>query len=150
MRNWIHSAQGTDYWRALVNAAYNFGFINHGVNYYIVLFICSIQKFLSIFTIIKYLSNFILFAALFFILFSSSLTPSFGHYFSFRLHRFPQGPLGLPISLFPSPQLKVPPGGLVLRIFTSWKNPSISAGFEPANLGSRGELVTTRPPRPNN
>ena len=32
-------------------------------------------------------------------------------------------------------QLKVPPGGLVLRIFTSWKNPSTSAGFEPANLG---------------
>ena len=35
------------------------------------------------------------------------------------------------------PQLKVPPGGLVLRIFTSWKNPSTSAGFEPANLISR-------------
>ena len=44
------------------------------------------------------------------------------------------------------PQLKVPPGGLVLRIFTSWKK-SI-AGFEPANLGSRGEYVTPRPPRP--
>ena len=46
------------------------------------------------------------------------------------------------------PQLKVPPGGLVLRIFTSWKNPSTSVGFEPANLGSRGEHVTPRPPRP--
>ena len=46
------------------------------------------------------------------------------------------------------PQLKVPPGGLVLRIFTSWKNPSTSAGFEPANIGSRGEYVTPRPPRP--
>ena len=44
------------------------------------------------------------------------------------------------------PQLKVPPGGLVLRIFTSWTNPSISAGFEPANLGSRGEHGTPRPP----
>ena len=31
------------------------------------------------------------------------------------------------------PQLKVPPGGIVLRIFTSWKNPSTSAGFESAN-----------------
>ena len=31
------------------------------------------------------------------------------------------------------PQLKVHPGGLVLRILTSWKNPSTSAGFEPAN-----------------
>ena len=28
------------------------------------------------------------------------------------------------------PQLKVPPGGLVLRIFTSWKSPSTSAGFK--------------------
>ena len=44
--------------------------------------------------------------------------------------------------------LKVPPGGLVLRIFTSWKNPSTSVGFVPANLGSRGEHVTPRPPRP--
>ena len=35
------------------------------------------------------------------------------------------------------PQLKIPPGGLVFRIFTSWKNPSTSAVFEPANLGSR-------------
>ena len=29
------------------------------------------------------------------------------------------------------PQLKVPSEGLVLRIFTSWKNPSTSVGFEP-------------------
>ena len=27
----------------------------------------------------------------------------------------------------------------------SWKNPSTSAGFEPVNLGSRGEHVTPRP-----
>ena len=47
-------------------------------------------------------------------------------------------------------QLKVPPGGLVLRIFTSWKNPLTSAEFQPANLGSRGEHVTPRPPRPTN
>ena len=46
------------------------------------------------------------------------------------------------------PQLKVLPGGLVLRIFTSWKNPSISVGFEPSNLRSRGEHVIPRPPRP--
>ena len=45
-------------------------------------------------------------------------------------------------------QLKVSLGGLMLRIFTSWKDPTISAGFEPANLGSRGEHVTPRPPRP--
>ena len=42
-------------------------------------------------------------------------------------------------------QLKVPPGGLVLRIFTSWKNSSTSVGFEPANFGSRDEHVTPRP-----
>ena len=46
------------------------------------------------------------------------------------------------------PQLKVPTGGLVLRIFTSWINPSTSAVFEPVNLGSRGEHGTPRPPRP--
>ena len=32
----------------------------------------------------------------------------------------------------------------MLRIFTSWKNQLTSAGFEPANLGSRGEHVTPR------
>ena len=48
------------------------------------------------------------------------------------------------------PQPKVPPGGLVLRIFTSWKNQSTSIGFEPANLGSRGEHVTPWSPRPTN
>ena len=46
------------------------------------------------------------------------------------------------------PQFKVRSGGLALRNFTSWKNPSTSAGFEPANLGSQGEHVTPRPPRP--
>ena len=45
-------------------------------------------------------------------------------------------------------QLKVPAGGLVLRIFTSWKNPTTSVVFELANLGSRGVDVTPRPPRP--
>ena len=44
------------------------------------------------------------------------------------------------------PQIKVPPG----EIFTSWKNPSTSGGFEPANLGFRGEHATPRPPRPTN
>ena len=44
-----------------------------------------------------------------------------------------------------NPQIKVLPGGLVLRIFTSWKNPSTSTGFEPVNFGSRGEHSTPRP-----
>ena len=46
------------------------------------------------------------------------------------------------------PWLKVHPRGLVLRIFMSWKNPLTSAGFEPANLGSRGKHGTPRPPKP--
>ena len=33
----------------------------------------------------------------------------------------------------------------MLRIFTFWKNPSTSVGFEPANFRSRGEHVTPRP-----
>ena len=42
-------------------------------------------------------------------------------------------------------QLKVPPGGIVLRIFMSWKkNPLTSVTFEPANLGSWGEHVAPR------
>ena len=47
------------------------------------------------------------------------------------------------------PQLKVPPGGLVLMIFMSSKNPSTSVGFAPANLGFRGKHVTLRPPTSN-
>ena len=54
------------------------------------------------------------------------------------------------ISDFGPPQLEVPPGGLVLGIFTSRKNQSTSAGFEATNLESRGEHVTPRPPRPTN
>jgi hypothetical protein len=42
-------------------------------------------------------------------------------------------------------QLKVPSGELLLRIFRSSKNLSTLAGFQPANLESRGEQVTPRP-----
>ena len=41
-------------------------------------------------------------------------------------------------------QLKVRPGGHVFRIFTPWKNLLTSVGFEPVNLGSRGEHGTPR------
>ena len=44
-------------------------------------------------------------------------------------------------------RLKVRPRELVLRIFTFGKNPSTSAKFETANLGTLGEHVTLRPPR---
>ena len=48
-----------------------------------------------------------------------------------------------------NPQLKVPPGGLVLRIFTSWKkyiDLSRVRTREPS-ITRRGEHVTPRPPR---
>ena len=68
-----------------------------------------------------------------------------------RLNFFAQRPIFSGLKFFNKPEisysgppLKVPPGGPVLRIFTSLKNLSTSAGFEPANLGSRGEHVTLR------
>ena len=36
----------------------------------------------------------------------------------------------------------------VLRIFSPWKNPTASAGFDPANLGTKGQHATFRPPKP--
>ena len=36
----------------------------------------------------------------------------------------------------------------VLRIFFALKNPTASAGFEPTNLGTRGQHATSRPPKP--
>ena len=39
-----------------------------------------------------------------------------------------------------------PPKEGVLRIFFALKNPTASAGFEPANLGKKGQHATPRPP----
>jgi hypothetical protein len=36
----------------------------------------------------------------------------------------------------------------VLRIFFRPKNPTASTGFEPANLGTKGQHATSRPPKP--
>jgi hypothetical protein len=36
----------------------------------------------------------------------------------------------------------------VLRIFSALKNPTASAGFEPANLGTRGQHANPTPPKP--
>ena len=36
----------------------------------------------------------------------------------------------------------------VLRIFFALKNPTVSAGFEPSNLGTNGQHATSRPPTP--
>ena len=35
----------------------------------------------------------------------------------------------------------------VVRIFFALKNPTASAGFEPANLGTKGQHATSRPPK---
>jgi hypothetical protein len=41
-----------------------------------------------------------------------------------------------------------PPKEGVLRIFFRSKNPTASAVFEPANLGTKGQHATSRPPKP--
>ena len=41
-----------------------------------------------------------------------------------------------------------PPKESVLRIFFALKNPTASAGFEPANLGTKGQHATSGPPKP--
>jgi hypothetical protein len=40
------------------------------------------------------------------------------------------------------------PKDSVLRNFIRSKNPTVSAGCEPANLGTKGEQTTSRPPKP--
>jgi hypothetical protein len=41
-----------------------------------------------------------------------------------------------------------PPKEGVLRIFFALKNPTASAGFEPTNLGIKGQHATPRPSKP--
>jgi len=41
-----------------------------------------------------------------------------------------------------------PPKEGVLRIFFALKYPTASAGFEPANLSTKGQHATSRPPKP--
>ena len=40
------------------------------------------------------------------------------------------------------------PKEVVLRIFFALKNPKALAGFEPANLGTKGQHATSRPLKP--
>ena len=42
-----------------------------------------------------------------------------------------------------------PPKEGMLRIFFALKNPTASARFEPANLGTKGQHATPRPPKPH-
>ena len=41
-----------------------------------------------------------------------------------------------------------PPEGRRAEDFFTLKNPTASAGFEPANLGTKGQHATFRPPKP--
>jgi len=41
-----------------------------------------------------------------------------------------------------------PPKEGVLKIFSALKNPTAAAGFEPANLGTKSQHATSRPPKP--
>ena len=41
-----------------------------------------------------------------------------------------------------------PPKEGMLRIFFALKNPTASAGFEPVNLGTKGQHASPRPPKP--
>ena len=45
-------------------------------------------------------------------------------------------------------RLYFPPEGRHAEDFFAPKNPTASAGFEPANLGTKGQHTTSRPPKP--
>ena len=45
-------------------------------------------------------------------------------------------------------RLYFPSEGKRAEDFFALKNPTASAGFEPANFGTKGQLATSRPPKP--
>jgi len=45
-------------------------------------------------------------------------------------------------------QLYFPSEGRRAEDFFALKNPTASAGFEPANVGTKGQHATPRPPKP--
>ena len=47
-------------------------------------------------------------------------------------------------------RLYFPSEGRRAEDFFVLKNPTASAGFEPANLGTKGQHATSRPPKPQN
>ena len=46
-------------------------------------------------------------------------------------------------------RLYLPSEGRRAEDFFAMKNPTASAGFEPANLGTKGQHATSRPPKPH-
>ena len=46
------------------------------------------------------------------------------------------------------PKALLPPEGRRVEDFFALKNPTASAGFEPADLGTQGQHATPRPPKP--
>ena len=47
------------------------------------------------------------------------------------------------------PTAYFPSEGRRAEDFFALKNPTASAGFEPANLGTKGQQATSRPPKPD-
>jgi len=47
------------------------------------------------------------------------------------------------------PTALLPSEGRRAEDFFALKNPTASVGFEPANLGTKGQHATSRPPKPN-
>jgi len=52
------------------------------------------------------------------------------------------------LGIFGTDGFTSPPKEGVLRIFFALKNPTALAGFEPSNLGTKGQHATPRPPMP--
>ena len=42
----------------------------------------------------------------------------------------------------------LPKEGVLRNFYRPFKNPTASAGFEPANLGTKGQHATSAPPKP--
>ena len=65
-----------------------------------------------------------------------------------RLPRNIQGSFTCPKSTTWDKQLYFRSEGKRAEDFFALKNPTASAGFEPANLGTKGQHTTSRPPKP--
>jgi hypothetical protein len=65
-----------------------------------------------------------------------------------RLPRSIQGSFTCPKSTTWDKRLYLPSEGRRAEDFLALKNPTASAGFEPATLGSKGQHATSRPPKP--
>ena len=65
-----------------------------------------------------------------------------------RLPRNIQGSFTCRKSMTWDKRLYFPPEGRRAEDFFALKDPTASSGFEPANLGTKGQHATSRPPKP--